>query len=96
MTFALSCRNESSCIKTTTRLKVPRPDELVRSDDCAPAVAMAAEDVIVPLQEGKMLDCPDLQDAANMADSEPKVTWLFVHGNNVIKGSMKAPRQCFC
>lgn len=67
-----------------TRLKVPRPDEVVQSVDCAPPVATAVDDVVIPLQEGKMLDCPDLQEAANMADSEPTVTWLFVTASNVI------------
>uniref|UniRef100_A0A3Q3WIZ3 Interleukin 1 receptor accessory protein n=1 Tax=Mola mola TaxID=94237 RepID=A0A3Q3WIZ3_MOLML len=80
--IALSCRNRSSCIKMATRLKVPRPDEVVQSVDCAPPVATAADDVVIPLQEGKMLDCPDLQEAANMADSEPTYCQPYPFWNN--------------
>ncbi|XP_070685016.1 interleukin-1 receptor accessory protein isoform X2 [Pempheris klunzingeri] len=68
-------RNKSSCSKISMRLKVLRPDDVVRATDCDPPVAVAASQVVVPLQEGGLLDCPHLQDAAKMADSEPTVTW---------------------
>lgn len=58
------------------RLKVLRPDEAARSADCA--VAASTSHLIIPFEKGKMLDCPDLQHAAKMADSEPTVTWNFV------------------
>lgn len=63
------------------RLKVLRLDEVVNGTDCEPPFlrpAVATENVFIPLQEGKVLDCPDLQDVAKMADSEPTVTWYHV------------------
>ncbi|XP_045930368.1 interleukin-1 receptor accessory protein-like isoform X1 [Micropterus dolomieu] len=71
-------RNKSSCSKIAMRLKVLRPDEVVRGLDCEPAVAVAASHVVIPLQEGKMLHCPDLEDVAKIADSKPTVTWSHV------------------
>ncbi|XP_070826586.1 interleukin-1 receptor accessory protein isoform X1 [Chaetodon trifascialis] len=71
-------RNKSSCSKIAVRLKVLRPDEVVRAADCAPPVAVATTQMIIPLQTGDMLDCPNLKDVANMADSEPTVTWRHV------------------
>lgn len=68
-------RNKSSCSKIAMRLTVLRPDEVVRGADCEPPVAVAATKEYVALQGGKTLDCPDLQDAAKMADGEPTVTW---------------------
>ncbi|XP_044057411.1 interleukin-1 receptor accessory protein isoform X3 [Siniperca chuatsi] len=71
-------RNKSSCSKIAMRLKVLRPDEVVRSSDCEPPVAVATSQVVIPVQEGKMLDCPDLQDAAKMADGKLTVTWYHL------------------
>ncbi|XP_044057410.1 interleukin-1 receptor accessory protein isoform X2 [Siniperca chuatsi] len=70
--------NKSSCSKIAMRLKVLRPDEVVRSSDCEPPVAVATSQVVIPVQEGKMLDCPDLQDAAKMADGKLTVTWYHL------------------
>ncbi|KAE8277650.1 Interleukin-1 receptor accessory protein [Larimichthys crocea] len=68
-------RNRSSCSKISMRLRVLRPDEVARGSDCEPPVAMAPTHLNIGLQEGRGLDCPDYQDAAKMADSEPTVTW---------------------
>ncbi|XP_068601768.1 interleukin-1 receptor accessory protein [Brachionichthys hirsutus] len=70
--------NTSSCIKTAIWLKVLRQDQLVLVTDCPPPAAVAASQEVAPLQEGKLLECPDLEDAAKMADSRPTVTWVFV------------------
>ncbi|CAB1442844.1 unnamed protein product [Pleuronectes platessa] len=71
-------RNKSSCSKMAMRLKVLRPADLVQPSDCRPPVASPPSSVVIPLQEGKILDCPDLQDATKMADSDPTVTWYHV------------------
>uniref|UniRef100_A0A3P8TUK8 Interleukin 1 receptor accessory protein n=1 Tax=Amphiprion percula TaxID=161767 RepID=A0A3P8TUK8_AMPPE len=71
-------RNKSSCSKIAMRLTVLRPDEVVRGVDCEPPVAVAATSEYIGLQGGKRLDCPDLQDAAKMADGEPTVTWYHM------------------
>ncbi|XP_049921555.1 interleukin-1 receptor accessory protein [Epinephelus moara] len=71
-------RNKSSCSQIAMQLKVLRPDDVVRSLECEPPVAMAASEVIIPFQEGKVLDCPDLEEARKMAEGEPTVTWYHV------------------
>ncbi|XP_068174113.1 interleukin-1 receptor accessory protein [Antennarius striatus] len=71
--------NTSTCHNSTMRLKVQRRNEVNRVADCEPPVAVAARHEIIPLQEGKALECPDLNDAAKMADSTPRVTWFFVN-----------------
>ncbi|KAI3354640.1 hypothetical protein L3Q82_018523 [Scortum barcoo] len=74
-------RNKSSCSKITMRLKVTPLDEVLHAD-CEPPIRrpdVATKTVYIPLQEGGMLDCPHLQDAAKMADNgEPTVTWYHV------------------
>ncbi|KAF7658565.1 hypothetical protein LDENG_00011180 [Lucifuga dentata] len=70
-------RNKSSCSKIAMRLEVLSHDK-VSGHGCEPVVATAPSQVIIPIQEGKMLDCPDLQDVAKMADGELTVTWY--HG----------------
>lgn len=57
------------------RLEVLRRDEAPHSSDCQLPVAVATTQQLIPLQEGKTLDCPDLQDAASMSNSTPTVTW---------------------
>uniref|UniRef100_A0A3B4ZW04 Ig-like domain-containing protein n=2 Tax=Stegastes partitus TaxID=144197 RepID=A0A3B4ZW04_9TELE len=71
-------RNKSSCSKIAMRLTVLRRDEAVRGVDCEPPVAVAAAQETIALQGGETLDCPDLQDAAKMADGEPTVTWYHM------------------
>uniref|UniRef100_A0A668T6W3 Interleukin 1 receptor accessory protein n=1 Tax=Oreochromis aureus TaxID=47969 RepID=A0A668T6W3_OREAU len=70
-------RNKSSCSKIAIRLKVLQPDDVVK---CGLPVAVAPIEDLIPLQEGKTLDCPDLQDATKMSESTPKVQWYFVCG----------------
>ncbi|XP_076026445.1 interleukin-1 receptor accessory protein isoform X2 [Genypterus blacodes] len=66
--------NKSSCSKIAMRLEVLSRDQVASGPDCA--VATAPSQVIIPLQEGKKLDCPDLQDAIKMADGgDLNVTW---------------------
>ncbi|XP_039986954.1 interleukin-1 receptor accessory protein [Xiphias gladius] len=75
-------RNKSSCSKIAMRLKVLRRDQVVLSADCQPPVAVEATHMVIPLQEGKTLDCPDLQEATKIADSKPTVTWYHVTQSN--------------
>ncbi|KAG7225913.1 hypothetical protein INR49_018514 [Caranx melampygus] len=71
-------RNKSSCSKIAMRLKVVKLDEVARQPSCQAPVAMVTTNVIIPLQEGKTLECPNIQDATKMADSQPSVTWYHV------------------
>ncbi|KAL7401287.1 hypothetical protein ABVT39_025843 [Epinephelus coioides] len=71
-------RNKSSCSQIAMQLKVLQPNDVVRNLECEPPVAMAASEVIIPFQEGKVLDCPDLEEARKMAEGEPTVTWYHV------------------
>ncbi|XP_056904493.1 LOW QUALITY PROTEIN: interleukin-1 receptor accessory protein-like [Takifugu flavidus] len=75
-----TCRlgNRSVCIKATMQLTVLRPDQVVRSTDCEPAVATATRHVVIPFQDERVLECPDLQEASRLAPEEPSVTWMFV------------------
>ncbi|KAM4627426.1 interleukin-1 receptor accessory protein-like isoform 2-T2 [Polymixia lowei] len=68
-------RNKSSCTKIAMRLEVWPRGEAGSGRGCEPPVAMAPSQVIIPFQEGKTLDCPDLQDVVKMADNSPSVTW---------------------
>ncbi|XP_059187184.1 interleukin-1 receptor accessory protein isoform X2 [Centropristis striata] len=68
-------RNKSSCSKIAMRLKVMRPDEVVRGADCELPVAAPVSQEVVAFQTGKVVDCPDLQEARKMADGEATVTW---------------------
>ncbi|XP_012705320.2 interleukin-1 receptor accessory protein isoform X2 [Fundulus heteroclitus] len=74
--------NKSSCSKIAMRLKVLRWDEAVRSAPCEPAVAVPPTQALIAMQMGQVLDCPDLQDAARMSESEPTVSWSFVSAEN--------------
>uniref|UniRef100_A0A8P4K7Z3 Interleukin-1 receptor accessory protein n=1 Tax=Dicentrarchus labrax TaxID=13489 RepID=A0A8P4K7Z3_DICLA len=87
-------RNRSSCTKIAMRLKVLRPDEVVRGNDCEPPVTVAASPVIIPLQGGKLVDCPDLQDAAavGLLKSRATVTWMHIIPNSSIYHIMSQPR----
>ncbi|XP_017260572.2 interleukin-1 receptor accessory protein, partial [Kryptolebias marmoratus] len=84
-------RNKSSCSKIAMRLKVLQRDEVVRSSDCQPPVAVATAQQLIPLQEGKTLDCPDLQDAASMSNSTPTVTWYHLSRQAL---SQSGPQKC--
>ncbi|XP_039675577.1 interleukin-1 receptor accessory protein-like [Perca fluviatilis] len=75
-------RNNSSCSKIGMRLKVLRPDEVVRGVHCEPLVAVAPTQEVIPLQEGKMLHCPDLQEAGRMVGENTTVTWYHVQRSN--------------
>ncbi|KAK2846506.1 hypothetical protein Q5P01_009505 [Channa striata] len=74
-------RNKSSCSKIGMHLKVWRREDAVPGFDCLPLGTVANSHVVIGLQEGKILHCPDLQDAAKMADSEPTVTWYHAFGS---------------
>lgn len=66
------------CLQATVRLVVLRPEDVGQTVDCLPAVAAATSQVSVPFQDGRVLECPDMQDATRMASGEPNVTWLYV------------------
>ncbi|XP_026183150.1 interleukin-1 receptor accessory protein-like isoform X2 [Mastacembelus armatus] len=71
-------RNKSSCSKIAMRLKVLQHDEVIQGPSCPPLATVAPAQVVIPQQEGKILNCPNLQDATKMADSKPTVTWYHV------------------
>ncbi|XP_023817406.1 interleukin-1 receptor accessory protein isoform X3 [Oryzias latipes] len=68
-------RNKSSCSKIAMGLKVLRRDQVTPAGSCEPPVATLPTPALIPLQEGKTLDCPDLKDATSMSDSPPTVSW---------------------
>ncbi|XP_034024886.1 interleukin-1 receptor accessory protein-like [Thalassophryne amazonica] len=74
--YVCTLRNESSCSKTAVRLEVLQPQEAVRGAECELPVATVPNHMVIPLQQGKTLDCPDLQDAARMATGSLTVTWF--------------------
>lgn len=43
----------------------------------------------VPFQMDAVLDCPDLERVAKMADSEPSVTWFHMALNNKVGEDLK-------
>uniref|UniRef100_A0A8C2WZM1 Interleukin 1 receptor accessory protein n=1 Tax=Cyclopterus lumpus TaxID=8103 RepID=A0A8C2WZM1_CYCLU len=70
--------NSSSCSKSAVRLRVLRPDEVVRSSACEPPVAVPTHRTSVPFQSGFVLDCPDLQEARRRSPGETSVSWSFM------------------
>ncbi|KAK5868157.1 hypothetical protein PBY51_009196 [Eleginops maclovinus] len=88
-------RNKTSCSKIAMRLTVLRPDEVVRANDCDLPVAVETTPMVIPFQMGEIMDCPDLQEAAKVADvnTMTTVTWYnkckqppFFGGNRQQKG----------
>ncbi|KAM9318478.1 interleukin-1 receptor accessory protein [Pholidichthys leucotaenia] len=75
-------RNKSSCSKISMRLKVFHRDVAFRSTGCELPVAVAPTLVKIGLQEGKILDCPDLQVATKMSDNTPSVSWYLIDGGD--------------
>nr|UWL58943.1 interleukin-1 receptor accessory protein [Channa argus] len=76
-------RNKTSCSKIAMRLKVWQRDEVVDRFDCQLLGAITTSHEVIPLQEGKILECPHLQDVAKMADSKPTVSWYHVTGDGL-------------
>ncbi|KAM3615411.1 uncharacterized protein V6R79_001901 [Siganus canaliculatus] len=70
--------NKSSCSKMAVRLEVLLPDRVPRRADCEPPVAVAPTQAFLPLQQGRVLDCPDVDAVDRMADGEVTVTWMHV------------------
>ncbi|XP_065816358.1 interleukin-1 receptor accessory protein isoform X1 [Labrus bergylta] len=68
-------RNKTSCSKIAMRLTVLQREEVVRGNACRLPLAGVTSQAVIPLQEGKMLQCPDLQEVTKMTDSEPTVSW---------------------
>uniref|UniRef100_A0A4W6ESV5 Interleukin 1 receptor accessory protein n=1 Tax=Lates calcarifer TaxID=8187 RepID=A0A4W6ESV5_LATCA len=90
-------RNKSSCSKIGMHMRVLRRDEVPRptvlrrdNDNCPPPVVAETSHVVIPLQEGKTLDCPDLQDAIKMSNGNLTVTWYHV----TVDGSVRRPSVC--
>uniref|UniRef100_A0A3Q3GWP6 Interleukin-1 receptor accessory protein-like n=1 Tax=Labrus bergylta TaxID=56723 RepID=A0A3Q3GWP6_9LABR len=73
--FFLLCSNKTSCSKIAMRLTVLQREEVVRGNACRLPLAGVTSQAVIPLQEGKMLQCPDLQEVTKMTDSEPTVSW---------------------
>uniref|UniRef100_A0AAZ1XLI8 Interleukin 1 receptor accessory protein n=1 Tax=Oreochromis aureus TaxID=47969 RepID=A0AAZ1XLI8_OREAU len=84
----LSCPLFSHPLSTTTHLHPERRMCLCvvltrcNKSSCSKIAILAVAPIedLIPLQEGKTLDCPDLQDATKMSESTPKVQWYFVCG----------------
>uniref|UniRef100_UPI0037E7C1CF interleukin-1 receptor accessory protein n=1 Tax=Semicossyphus pulcher TaxID=241346 RepID=UPI0037E7C1CF len=68
-------RNKSSCSKIAMRLTVLQRGEVTRGNACGLPVAGETIQAPIGLQQGEVLHCPGLQEAAKMADSEPTVSW---------------------
>lgn len=75
--------NQTFCIKIAIRLKVLRPDEVVRDENCDPPVAVAPSQKIIPFQTGGLLDCPDVEEARKMATGNTTVIWTHVRPSRV-------------
>ncbi|XP_058490598.1 interleukin-1 receptor accessory protein isoform X2 [Solea solea] len=86
-------RNKSSCSKIAMRLKVLRRDDVVLDTDCWPPVAAPPSQAVIPLQDGKILECPDLQDVTKMADDNLTVTWYHVTANGKCHSFWNRNRQ---
>ena len=86
------CSNKTSCSKIAMRLKVLRREDPVQDSDCPPPLAAATSSVVIPQQDGKDLDCPDLQHVTKMADSDPHVTWYHV----TLTGAVIRPLSVSC
>uniref|UniRef100_A0A8C7YD65 Interleukin-1 receptor accessory protein n=1 Tax=Oryzias sinensis TaxID=183150 RepID=A0A8C7YD65_9TELE len=69
--FCCFLPNKSSCSKIAMGLKLLRRDQVTPAGSCEPPVATLPTPALIPLQEGKTLDCPDLKDATSMSDSPP-------------------------
>lgn len=65
-------------------LKVVKLDEVAWEPTWQAPVAMVTTNVIIPLQGGMTLECPNIQDATKMADSQPSVTWYHVRTNRMV------------
>lgn len=65
-------------------LTVLPSEQTIGNDKCSAPAGVPTRQVIVGLQEGAVLNCPDLEDAAKMADGKPNVTWLHVNPSNLV------------
>lgn len=79
--------NRTSCTKASLRLSVLPSNH---SKCLAPPHPPPRQ---VPLQEGAELDCPDLDVAAKMADSEPTVTWFHLPPGRWVSEEVKWKRE---
>lgn len=79
----MSLRNRTSCTKASILLSVLPSNH---SQCLAPPPPPPRE---VPLQEEAELDCPDLEVAAKMADSEPTVTWFYLDPRHKVSEEVK-------
>lgn len=87
----MSLRNRTSCTKASILLSVLPSNH---SHCLAPPPKTLHQ---IPLQEGAELDCPDLEMAAKMADSEPTVTWFhFDPRRNVSEEGKAKSRRSGC
>lgn len=84
-------RNRTSCSRMAMRLTVVRPEDVAGENSCAPPVAVAALEEEIPYHNGKILDCPDAQEAAKMANSTPTVTWVFQRQNSKVCSQFPLP-----
>ncbi|XP_072315381.1 interleukin-1 receptor accessory protein-like [Eucyclogobius newberryi] len=88
-------RNKTTCSKIAMRLTVLRPEDVARGNSCAPAVAVPVTQEVIPFQNGKILDCPDAEGAAKMADGTPTVSWVHLgrNGKNCVQFPVKSPER---
>lgn len=65
-------------------LTVLPSEQTIGDDKCSAPAGAPTRQVILRLQEGAVLDCTDLEDAAKMADGKPNVSWLYVNPSNSV------------
>lgn len=65
-------------------LTVLPSEQTIGDDTCSAPAGAPTRQVIVGMSQGMVLDCPDLEDAAKMADGKPNVTWLHVNPSNLV------------
>lgn len=65
-------------------LTVLPSEQTIGDDKCSAPAGAPTRQVIVRMQEGAVLNCTDLEDAARMADGKPNVTWLYVNPSNLV------------
>ncbi|XP_049582448.1 interleukin-1 receptor accessory protein isoform X2 [Syngnathus scovelli] len=73
--YACRLRHRSACVNVTV---VSRPREAPEDPKCHWPIAAQPGQVVVPLEGDRLLECPDWQEAATVADVAPTVNWFHV------------------
>lgn len=76
------------------QLKVVKLDQAAWEPTWQAPVTVVTTDTIIPLQEGKTLECPNVQEARKMADGQPRVRWYHVRTDRTVR--LSVPSVCVC